>query len=216
VTPKVGRFHVITDATTQTRFSHVELAEMAIAGGADTIQFRDKTSASGAAIETAKVMRAMCRRAGVTFIVNDRLDIALASDADGVHLGRRDLPIEAARHILGPSRLIGGSASTLDEARDVERNGADYVGFGHVFPTVSKQKPGAARGPEALRAICDAVGIPVIAIGGIDAGRLEEVMETGAWGIAVIGAVCGAADPRGAAARIAEGLKTHAREGRAS
>ncbi len=203
--PVVGRFHVITD-TRETRFGHVELVELAIAGGADTIQFRNKTLASGAALQTAKTIGALCRKAGVTFIVNDRLDIALATDADGVHLGQRDLPIAVARRVLGPSRLIGGTASTLDEAREAERNGADYVGFGHVFPTTSKDKSGREVGSEALRAACRTISLPVIAIGGIHAGNLAEVMDTGTWGIAVIRAVCAADDPRAAARHIADEL----------
>jgi len=209
--PHVGRFHVITDTSAQqTRFGHVELVELAIAGGADTIQFRDKTLPSGAALETVKIIGALCRKAGVTFIVNDRLDIALATDADGVHLGQRDLPIAVARRLLGPSRLIGGTASTLDEAREAERSGADYIGFGHVFPTASKDKSGRAVGSDALRAACRAVSLPVIAIGGIHAGNLPEVMKTGTWGIAVIRAVCGEDDPRAAARRIADELGTRA------
>jgi thiamine-phosphate pyrophosphorylase len=197
---------VITDTSTQARFAHAELAELAIDGGADTIQFRDKTLASAAAIATAKRIGDICRKAGVTFIVNDRLDIALASRADGVHLGRGDLPIAAARRILGPTRLIGGSASTLEQAREVQAAGADYVGFGHVFPTASKAKPGQARGPESLRAM-RALSIPVIAIGGIDTGNLAQVLDTGVWGVAVIRAVCGAEDPETVAGRIASAIR---------
>jgi thiamine-phosphate pyrophosphorylase len=203
VKPPIGRLHVITDMTIQDRFSHIGLAMMAVKGGADTIQFREKWMGSRAAVEVGEVIRRLCRETGVTFIVNDRVDIAMALDADGVHLGQRDLPIPEARRLIGPSKLIGGSASTPDEARQLELEGADYVGFGHVYPTSSKSKPGEPKGPDAIREVSSAVTIPVIAIGGIDAANLKPVIAAGAWGVAVIGAVCGAKDPRAATAELA-------------
>ena len=206
--PSVGRLHVITDTSIQNRFGHVELAELAIAGGAETIQFRDKTLGARDAIEASKAIRSLCRAAGVTLIINDRLDIAMAVDADGVHLGQRDLPIPEARRLLGSSKLIGGSASNLNEARQVERDGADYVGFGHIFPTSSKDKPEAAKGPETLHAVCDVLHIPVIAIGGFDASNAETVVTAGVRGVAVIGAVCASEDPRWATARLMAVVET--------
>ena len=208
---------MLTDTTVQQRFTHVELAEIAIAGGADTIQFRSKTPtgppsdslSSGAAVETAAALQSLCREAGVTLIINDRVDIAMAVDADGVHLGQRDLPLEAARDLLGPSKLIGASASSLDEARQVERGGADYVGFGHIYPTPSKDKRERPKGTGTLAEVCDALTVPVIAIGGIDASTVAPVAEAGAWGVAVIGAVCNARDPRAAVADLVTKLQTH-------
>jgi thiamine-phosphate pyrophosphorylase len=207
VKPPVGRLHVITDMTIQDRFSHIGLAMMAIAGGTDTIQFREKSMASRTVVETGELIRGLCREAGVTLIVNDRVDIAMALDADGVHLGQRDLPIPAARRLLGPSKLIGGTASTPEEARAAEAQGADYVGFGHVYATSSKRKRGEPKGPNAVRAVCEAVSIPVIAIGGIDASNLPPVIAAGAWGAAVIGAVCAARDPRAATAELVAVLR---------
>ena len=196
---RIGRLHVLTDESVQSRLSHVDLARLAIEGGADTIQFREKTRSTGEIVETARAIAAVCKARGVLFIVNDRSDVALAVDADGVHLGRSDLPIEAARAILGGGKIIGGSASSLDEALEAQDRGADYVGFGHIYATASKQKEGAPKGPEALRAVCRRIGIPVIAIGGIDADNLGPVMSAGAWGVAVIGAVCARDDPAAAA-----------------
>lgn len=196
----IGRLHVLTDETVQDRFSHAQLAAMAIAGGADTIQFREKRHGARKLVEIAETVRRVCREANVPFIVNDRVDVALAVDADGVHLGLTDLPIAAARRLLGPDKIVGGTASTLDEAIAARDGGADYVGFGHIYPTASKMKRGEPKGPEALRPVCSALGIPVVAIGGIDHENFAAVLEAGAWGIAVIASVCAAPDPGRAAA----------------
>jgi thiamine-phosphate pyrophosphorylase len=208
----IGKLHVITDTSVQQRFSHVELAELAIAGGADTIQFRDKSSGTRAIIETAKAILALCRRSGTTFIVNDRVDIALAVDADGVHLGQRDLPIGEARRLLGAAKLIGGTASSPTEAKRVERDGADYVGFGHIYRTSSKDKPDAPRGLDMLGRVCRTVSVPVVAIGGINATNIDPVVGAGAWGVAIIGAVCNAANPQTATTELMERIRKQGKE----
>ena len=200
---KIGRLHVITGAQVQTRLSHVDLAA-AIAAFVDTIQLRDKEDPVSELVEIAGGIRRSCVDAEIPFIVNDRADIALAVEADGVHLGQNDLPIAAARKILGPDRIIGASASSVEEAVRAEREGADYIGFGHIYATGSKVKATQPRGPEAIRDVVAAVSIPVIAIGGIDAGNIRPVLEAGAWGVAVIGAVCGADDPAAAARGLKE------------
>ena len=201
---RVGHFHVITDETVQGRFTHARLARLAIAGGADLIQLREKRRSKNELVAAALEVREVCRAAGVPLIVNDRADIALAIGADGVHLGRKDLPIAAARRMLGPDVIIGYTASTLEEARQAERDGADYVGFGHIYPTRSKTKPGTATGTAALAEVCRTLNIPVIAIGGIEETNLKPVMDSGAWGVAVIASVCGSRDPQRAAAALAE------------
>lgn len=201
---RVGHFHVITDETVQGRFTHARLARLAIAGGADLIQLREKRRSKNELVAAALEVREVCRAAGVPLIVNDRADIALAIGADGVHLGRKDLPIAAARRMLGPDVIIGYTASTLEEARQAERDGADYVGFGHIYPTRSKTKPGTATGTAALAEVCRTLNIPVIAIGGIEETNLRPVMDSGAWGVAVIASVCGSRDPQRAAAALAE------------
>lgn len=187
---KVGRFHVLTDVELQVRFSHVELARMAVEGGADTIQFRQKSGSTRDLIRIASEMRAVCEEGGVTFVVNDRVDVALASSAHGVHLGQSDFPIALARKVLGPDCLIGGSASTIEEARRCEAEGADYIGFGPVFPTGSKLDAGAASGIKALREVSRLAKLPVVAIGGIGTGNVTAVMAAGVHGVAVISAVC--------------------------
>lgn len=198
----IGRLHVITDTVVQTRFGHTELARLAAAGGADCIQLRDKNLGRGELAEVARSVLAACRKAGVSLIINDDVELAVEVGADGVHLGRSDTPIPEARAALGPDKTIGGTAGSIEELKTVERLGADYVGFGHVFATASKAKAGRPLGVENLRRAVLAANVPVIAIGGVSAGNLPEVMAAGAWGAAVIGAVCGAADPAAAAAEL--------------
>ena len=196
---KMGRFHVLTDICLQTHFSHVELAELAIAGGADTIQFRQKDGATRQMIRVAEQMQALCKRAGVTFIINDRVDVAIASHADGVHLGQDDFPIPLARKLLGEEAIIGGSAGSMEEARKCLLEGADYIGFGPVYPTTSKEDAGPAAGLGLLKQIVEAIPLPIIAIGGITADNTPPVIQAGVHGIAVISAVCCQNDPTEAA-----------------
>lgn len=192
---KIGRFHVLTDTDLQDCFSHIELAELAIAGGADTIQFRQKTGETIQMIRIAEQIQALCKRAGVTFIINDRVDVAIASHADGVHLGQRDFPIPLARKLLGEGAIIGGSAGNAEEARKCFSEGADYIGFGPVYSTASKVDAGPASGLALLKQIVEEIPLPIIAIGGINKDNALLVRETGAYGIAVISAVCCEKDP---------------------
>ena len=196
---KTGRLHVLTDTCLQTHFSHLELAELAIAGGADTIQFRQKEGATRQMIRVAEQLQALCKRAGVTFIINDRVDVAIASHADGVHLGQDDFPIPLARKLLGEGAIIGGSAGSMEEARKCLLEGADYIGFGPVYPTTSKEDAGPAAGLGLLKQIVEAIPLPIIAIGGITADNTSPVIQTGVHGIAVISAVCCQSDPAEAA-----------------
>ena len=203
---KIGTLHVLTDVALQSRFSHVELTRLAIAGGADTIQFRQKIGSTRELIDMACQMKRLCEDAGVSFIVNDRVDVALAAEAHGVHLGQDDFPIPLARKLLGPDRIIGGSASDLDEARICLSEGADYVGFGPVFPTTSKDDAGPVSGIAMLKEVVDIIPLPIIAIGGITVENAWEVMETGAGGIAVISAVCCQKDPTAETKALKEAL----------
>ena len=192
---KIGRFHVLTDTDLQNCFSHVELAELAIAGGADTIQFRQKSGETIQMIRIAEQIQALCKRAGVSFIVNDRVDVAIASHADGVHVGQGDFPIPLARKLLGEGAIIGGSAGNEEEARKCFLEGADYVGFGPVYPTSSKEDAGPASGLDVLKQVVEKIPLPIIAIGGINRDNTLLVREIGAYGIAVISAVCCEKDP---------------------
>lgn len=160
-------------------------AEQAIDAGAGMIQFRHKGEWR-AAFPCAQAVRRLCGEAKIPFIINDRVDVALALDGDGVHLGQQDLPIAAARQLIG-NKLIGATVSSAAEAREV--SGADYIGAGHIFPTCSKEKPYPPIGLETLKEIIAVSRLPVIAIGGINAANAAEVWETGVRGIAVISAI---------------------------
>jgi thiamine-phosphate pyrophosphorylase len=204
---KIGRLHVLTDTLLQSRFSHIELAEMAIAGGADAIQFRQKQGSTRELIQIATQMKRACADKGVAFIVNDRIDVAIAAQADGVHLGQDDFPIPLARKLVGKQCIIGGSAATLKEAQKCLADGADYVGFGPVFPTGSKDDAGPVSGTETLRQIVETIPLPIIAIGGIGLANTPAIMQAGAHGIAVISAICCQDDPRRATRGLYEVLQ---------
>ena len=203
---QIGRLHLLTDIVLQSRFSHIELTRLAIAGGADTIQFRQKIGSTREMIEVGRQIKRLCEEADVEFIVNDRLDIAIATDADGVHLGQDDFPIPLARQLLGESRIIGGSAATMEEARKCLSEGADYVGFGPVYPTSSKEDAGPVSGIDLLREVVEAIPLPIIAIGGITAENIPEVVRGGAHGIAMISAVCCQEDPEEATRLLHQAL----------
>jgi len=202
----IGKLHVVTDTDLQSSYTHEELAVLAIEGGADTIQFRQKSGSTREMIETARRMKGICSGSGIPFIVNDRLDIAIASEADGVHLGQDDFPIPLARKILGQDILIGGSAATLEEARKCQDEGADYVGFGPIFPTSSKGDAGPVSGIEVLKTVIETIALPIIAIGGIDMENVHDVIGAGAEGIAVISAVCCQKNPQEAALKLTQAL----------
>lgn len=203
---QIGQLHVLTDTVLQSRFSHVELARLAIRGGADTIQFRQKSGATRDMIDIARQLKQLCAEVNVTFIVNDRVDVAIAAEADGVHLGHEDFPIPLARELLGKSRIIGGSAVTLEEAQKCLAEGADYIGFGPVYPTTSKADAGPVTGIGLLKQAVEAIPLPIIAIGGINAENTPEVVRSGAHGIAVVAAVCCQENPEHAARRLYQAM----------
>ena len=200
--PDIAGLYLVTDTKIQQRFSHLDLIRAALAGGMDVIQLRDENLSARALLEVAQKAARLCRAAGVPLIVNDHVDIALAADADGVHLGQQDLPLADARRLMGAEKIIGGTASTLAEARQVEQAGADYVGFGHIFETRTKRKGYAPRGVDVLREVCAAVRIPVVAIGGIGPNRVGAVLRAGARSVAVSSAICAAPDPQAATAEL--------------
>ena len=183
----------------------VALTEAAIRGGARLLQLRDKRGTARETLRLAEAMAERARRAEVVFIVNDRLDIALAAGADGVHLGQHDLPVAAARAIAGDRLLIGCSTNTVAEARQAVLDGADYLGVGAMFPTASKPDTRPA-GIARLREIRAAVEAPIVAIGGITAANAAEVVAAGADMVAVIAAVAKATDPEAAARALAAAI----------
>ena len=181
----------------------VEVARLALEGGASVLQWRDKRREKGDQLAQARAVRELCARHGALFIVNDHADLALATGADGVHLGQRDLPVEAVRPFVPPGFIIGVSTNDAAEARLAEAHGASHVAVGSVFRTASKEPERTrAASPERVREVKSAVGVPVVAIGGINASNIEQALAAGADAVAVISAVCSAADPRAAAAEL--------------
>ena len=192
---KIGVLHVITDTTLQSRFTHTELAELAIQGGADTVQFRQKQGTTRELVATAQAMQSVCERHKVPLIVNDRADIALAVGATGAHFGQDDLTVSIGRRILPAKAVIGASARTEEKILEAITEGADYIGFGPIYGTSSKPDAETAKGLERLRRMCDIAACPVIAIGGIGIETAGDVIRAGAHGIAVISAVCAHPEP---------------------
>ncbi|MDV2481239.1 thiamine phosphate synthase [Methanoculleus sp. Wushi-C6] len=199
--------YVVTDEEIGRGLSHAELARRAVAGGADAVQLRDKRLSGRGLLEAALAVREVTLDAGALFIVNDRLDVALAAGADGVHLGAGDLPVREARRIAPPGFVIGASVGSVDAAVRAAAEGADYVALSPTFPTGSKNDAGPGHGLAVLSEIRGAVSLPLVAIGGITATNVGDVIAAGADGIAVISAVVGQEDVTGAArdlrARIA-------------
>ncbi|MFH0968405.1 MAG: thiamine phosphate synthase [Methanobacteriota archaeon] len=181
--------YVVTDEELSQGLTHATIAELASLGGADVIQLRDKNHTGRELYTIAREIREVTTRASTLFIVNDRLDIALACGADGVHLGQDDLPLQAARKIAPSPFIIGISVGTVEEAIEAEKEGADYVGVGPVFSTGSKSDAGPGLGLLLLSEIRSVVSVPVIGIGGIHPGNAGDVITAGADGIAVISAV---------------------------
>lgn len=186
--------YVITDEAISNGLSHVEVAKRAIAGGADVIQLRSKNCGCPELVFVGRALCALTKKTGTLFIINDRLDVAIACGADGVHLGQDDTCASVARQIAPPGFIIGVSVGTIDEAVRAERDGADYIAVSPVFPTASKGNAGPGHGLDVLRKIRNKVTIPVIAIGGISQENAQDVIAAGADGVAVISAVVGSPD----------------------
>ncbi|MEF3313046.1 thiamine phosphate synthase [Paenibacillus sp. GYB004] len=174
----------------------IEVMEEAIKGGCDIIQLRDKKSPRREVLAKAKALRELTLRYGVTFIVNDYIDIALAVDADGIHLGQDDLPLADARKIVG-GKIIGISTHAIEEARQAERDGADYIGVGPVFPTKSKEDVVAPVTTSYVRQVAAEITIPFVAIGGIKLHNVDQVLEAGARRICAISEIVGSPDIQG-------------------
>ncbi len=196
--------YVIPDRSVGAPRSLMDQAQAALAGGATAIQLRDKEATSLELYETARAMVELCRRWDALLIVNDRLDVALASGADGVHLGQEDLPLAEARRIA-PDLILGASAHDPTEARQAEAAGADYLGVGALFPTGSKAGV-RATGLPGLKSVKEVVTLPLVGIGGITAERIPEVLRQGADGVALIAAAVAAQDPQAAVKELCRTL----------
>ena len=206
--PGLRGLYVILDPQVVRGFSLVEALRLATAGGARLFQYRDKVSSPRDVYRSAERLRQAADDAKALFVVNDRCDIAMAVDADGVHLGQDDLPVGDARAILGPSKLIGLSTHTAEQVR-VAPNDADYLGFGPIFPSSTKRDHDPVVGIEGLRTIRTLTRRPIVAIGGIDVERASDVMAAGADAVAVISAIWTAQDPAAAVAALIQRLSVH-------
>lgn len=178
-----------------------DVVRESLEGGVTMLQLREKTLEEPAFLQEARELQALCRSYHVPFIVNDNVDIALAMDADGVHVGQSDMEALNVRAKLGPDKIIGVSAQTVEQALLAEKHGADYLGVGAVFPTGSKADAEEVSF-DTLKAICQAVSIPVVAIGGISRGNVARLAGSGICGVAVISAIYGAADIRAASQEL--------------
>ncbi len=194
--------YVIIDPAMASGRDPIEIAREAIGGGARLIQLRDKAREKGIQLPLARKLHALCRENGVLFFINDHVDLALAAQADGVHLGQKDLPVAAVRRIVSNTLLIGCSTNNAEEARQAQADGADYVSVGRLFATGSKHDTRPAT-LDTLKAVKSAVSVPVCAIGGIDGSNVDDVIAAGADIVSVIGAVLSADDVREAARRLA-------------
>lgn len=188
----IPRLYAIIDPAQSGERSPVAVAELLLAAGVRLIQYRDKRATSRELLETSRQIAERTRRAQAVFIVNDRADVALAVDSDGVHLGQDDLPPELARSILKPGKWIGYSTHTLGQVMEAEQTSADYIGFGPVFPTRSKENPDAVVGLDGLRQARQATRKPLVAIGGITVENTKSAIEAGADCVAVISDLIGA------------------------
>ena len=194
----LGPLHVLTDA--RGGQAALDAVAAAVSAGAPVVQVRAKDCTDRVFHDFARAVVEVCAAGGATCLVNDRVDIALAVGADGTHLGADDLPLAAARRVAGPGHLLGGTARDPIRAAELVAQGADYLGVGPAWPTTTKTGLPDAIGPAGIRAVAEAVDVPVIAIGGVTAERVAELLAAGATGVAVVGAVSAAADP-GAATR---------------
>lgn len=186
--------HVLTDRDWSRGRDFLTVATAALDGGATIIQLRDKTASTRLLIEEGLALRTLTRERGALLIVNDRLDVALAVEADGAHVGQEDMPVALARRLLGSERMLGVSAATRQEAEEAMAGGADYLGVGPIYPSQGKVDAGPATGVELLTLLSEQYTIPLVAIGGITAANAAEVMQAGASGVAVITAVVHAED----------------------
>ena len=188
--------------------SHLDVAKAALEGGCRLLQFRDKTLSSRHLWSLGLEMRRLTREYGARLIINDRVDIALAVEADGVHLGDEDLPIAAARRLIGERAIIGASVSAAAQARQAQSVGATYLGVGPVYPTASKADAGEAIGPALITEVKRGMSLPVLALGGINRDNVAAVIRAGADGVAVISAVSEAEDMVAAASGLLEAIRS--------
>ena len=198
--------YAVTDRTWVGKETLYEQVEDALKGGATFIQLREKELDKESFLKEAIEIKKLCKKYNVPFVINDEVDIALCVDADGVHVGQSDMEAGNVRELLGPDKIIGVSAQTVEQAILAEKRGADYLGVGAVFKTGSKDDADDVS-HDTLKAICEAVSIPVIAIGGITVDNVAELEGTGICGIAVISAIFAKTDIKEATNKLLETVK---------
>lgn len=198
--------YLVTDSGLLAGKDLLKTVEQAIQGGVTVVQIREKYLPSQEFFQVALAIKAVTDKYQVPLIINDRADIALAVDAAGLHIGQDDLPLTAARKLLGPNKIIGVSTATLDEALLAQNQGADYLGVGAIFPTNTKDDADSVS-LEQLQAIKAGIKIPIVAIGGINGNNIQSVMKTGVDGVAVVSAIIAAADPGEAASKLQQLMK---------
>lgn len=210
---KIGfRIYLVTDRKHCPGGDLVSAVGKALEGGVRAVQLREKDLPGRELFRLASRLRRLTEPFGAMLLINDRVDVAMAVGADGVHLGVLSLPPGEARRLLGASSVIGCSTHNAQELRDAETGGADFATFGPVYPTPSKAAYGPPVGMPALAAACRTARIPVFAIGGVGRGNVEETLRTGCFGVAMISGIVAARDPRAAAAEIADRI-SHGRKG---
>lgn len=193
--------YVILDRQVLAGRDELDIAEQVIQGGASIIQLRDKQSSKAELLPTAQKLKDLCSKSNILFIINDYLDLALAVDADGLHLGQNDLPVKVARQLLPIDKILGGSATTVEQATIIESEGADYIAVGSIYPTRNKETATVV-GLERLQQVKQATALPLVAIGGINQDNAAAVTAAGANSVAVINAILEAASPEEAVRKM--------------
>jgi thiamine-phosphate pyrophosphorylase len=194
--------YLVTDRPALLGREILDVVGQAVAGGAGMVQLREKTASTREFVELARAVAGLLKPRGVPLLINDRVDVALAAGADGVHVGQDDMRPADVRTILGPDAIIGLSVTGEAETRAARGEPVDYLGAGPVFATATKPDAGAAQGLAGLSAMIALAAVPVVAIGAITSANAASVLDQGAAGLAVVSAICSAPDPRDAAARL--------------
>ena len=195
--------YLVTDSRDKTEEEFLAIIEEAIKGGTSIVQLREKTASTKDFYELALKVKEITSRYDVPLLINDRIDIALAIDSEGDHIGQDDMPADIARAIIGDEKILGVSASTVDEAVKAQKDGADYIGSGAVFPTSTKDDADSVSKDE-LKEIVNSIDIPIVAIGGITLENAQELKDTGISGFSVVSAIMGAKDPQEASKKLKE------------
>ena len=195
--------YLVTDRRNKTDEEFLNIIEEAIKGGTTVVQLREKTASTKEFYDLALRVKEITSRYGVPLLINDRIDIALAIDSEGVHIGQDDMPADIAREIIGDDKILGVSASTVEEAKKAEIDSADYIGSGAVFPTATKDDADSVS-KEELKEIVDSIDIPVVAIGGITVENAHTLKGSGIAGFSVVSAIMSAEDPKEASKKLKE------------